>query len=351
MTDTIQHLVRQCDPQNLFSILVNSHLQALAAWGKTIPALDIKNVNAIIFCGMGGSAISGNLAINFLRDELRLPFIVNRSYSLPSWAGKETLVIASSYSGNTEETVAAFKEAHEKNCRIACITNGGILQELAENRGIPTFSLEAGLQPRYALYSSFFTLLKILESLGFIPAQSSCVDACVSLMKESAGIYQNGGPPWDIATKLRDSIVAVYSAEGINDAVGMRLKAQLNENSKALAFHAAMSEANHNEIVGWEGLKASGGKFSVVMLADPDYNPGLRMQIDAACEVMAKEVLPILQLHSTKKTHKERLIDMMYLSDWISYFLALIGGKNPARIDNIHRIKDFLKAHRGKENL
>ncbi len=350
MTDTIQHLIGRYDPDNLFSVLMNSPRQALTAWGREIPSIAEKNVQAIVFCGMGGSAISGNLAINFLRNELRLPFIVNRSYSIPSWAGEETLVIASSYSGNTEETIAAFKEAHEKGCRIVCITNGGELGALASKLGIPIFGLETGLQPRYALYSSFFTLLKILESLGFIPVQSSFVDACVSLMKESAGIYQNGGQAWDIAKKLGGSIVAVYSAEGINDAVGMRLKAQLNENSKALAFHAAMSEANHNEIVGWEGLQAGGG-FSVVMLADPDYNPGLRMQVEAAREVMESEGLSILQLQSTKKTHKERLIDMMYLSDWISYYMALIGGKDPARIDNIHRIKNFLKAHRGKENL
>lgn len=348
MQDAIQSLIGRHDPENLFSVLADSHRQVCNAWQKEIPRAKLDKIQTIIFCGMGGSAISGNLAINFLRDELCLPFLVNRSYSIPPWVGKDTLVIASSYSGNTEETVAAFKAAYEKGCRIVCIANGGELGELASKRGLPLLGLEPGLQPRYALYSSFFTLLKILESLQFIPSQSWFVDECISLMQESAGIYQKGGPALDIAGKLQGSMVAVYSAEGINDAVGMRLKAQLNENSKALAFHAAMSEANHNEIVGWEGLKESGGSFCVVMLPDERCSPGLLAQFDAAREVMEKEGIPVFQINSNKKSHKARLIDMMYLSDWISYYTALLGGKNPARIDNIHRIKDHLKKHRGK---
>lgn len=348
MQDTIRNLVNRYDPDNLFSVLVNSHQQVHNAWQKTISQINLGSIHAIVFCGMGGSAISGNLAINVLKDELRLPFMVNRGYSIPAWAGKNTLVIASSYSGNTEETVAAFKEAQGKGCRIVCITNGGELGELASKSEIQLWGLEEGLQPRYALYSSFFTLLKILESYKFIPPQSSFVDECVSLMREYAGIYQTGGPALNIAEKLCGSIVAVYSAEGVNDAVGMRLKAQLNENGKAVAFHAVMSEANHNEIVGWEGLKECGGTFSVVMLTDPSCNPGLVVQFDAARKVMEKEGISVFQIHSEKKNHKTRLIDMMYLSDWISYYIALLSGKNPASIDNIHSIKDHLRKHRGK---
>ncbi len=348
MDNTIQNLITRNDPENLFSVLVDSHRHVLNAWQKEIPYFDAEGVQGIVFCGMGGSAISGNLAINFLRDELRIPFYINRSYSIPRWAGENTLVIASSYSGNTEETISAFKEAHEKNCRTVCIANGGELGALASKWEAPLFGLEEGLPPRYALYSSFFTLLKILESCKFIPPQVSFVNNCASLLQERADVYCKGGFALDMAGKLSGSVVAVYSAERVNDAVGMRLKTQLNENSKSLAFHASMSEVNHNEIVGWEGLKECGGTFSVVMLTDPGLHPGLCAQFDAARGVIEKEGIPVFQVQSDKTDHKTRLVDMMYLSDWISYYLALIGGKNPATIDNIYRIKEYIRAHRGK---
>lgn len=346
MAQSIQALIDQFDSENLFSVLAESRVQAQNAWKREIPHIKTDApIHNILFCGMGGSAISGNFAINFLKDELSVPIIVNRGYSIPRWAGRNTLVIASSYSGNTEETIAAFNEARARNCNIVCITNGGALGALVSEQKIPTFALETGLQPRYALYSSFFTLLKIMESLKIIPEQSSCVEKCISIMKESAEIYKQGGIAFDLATKLCGSITVVYSAEGVNDAVGMRLKAQLNENSKAIAFHATMSEANHNEIVGWEALSDSESEFSIVMLEDEAYNQRLRLQFDAAKRVMEGAGLVSHRIESKKHTHKERLIDLVYLSDWISYYAALISRKDPATIENINKVKEHLKKH------
>jgi glucose/mannose-6-phosphate isomerase len=344
MDSAIQDLIIRHDPDNLFSILSNSYRQVEKAWGVDVSLpKGLAHVRHILFCGMGGSAISGNLALNFLRDELLIPFFVNRSYAIPAWAGKETLVIASSYSGNTEETLSAFEEARGRGCHIICIANGGELGKRASEAGVPCFSLVEGLQPRFALYSIFFTLLKILENLGIVPAQSGAVEEISLLLKNNAARYREGGKAFELAEKMMGGIIIAYSAEGITDAVGMRLKAQLNENSKAVSYHATIPEMNHNEIVAWESAREMSAKCSAVFILDEAYHPRLMKQYDAAMKVISQTGADVFELSSAKPNHKLRLFDLVYLSDWISYYLAILNNKNPGEIDNIHAVKKYLR--------
>ena len=261
MKQSIEELARKFDPEGLFRVLKLSHEQVMNAWARPVPV--VRNPGAIrniVMCGMGGSAISGDLARNYLAGEILVPFVVCRGYDLPPWAGKETLVVASSYSGNTEETLSVLGQAVRRGCVSVCITNGGKIGRLAEKEGLPVILLEEGFHPRYALYWSFFTLLKILQEMGFVPEQSTDVDLIADMMRVEGDNDSSGeGPSMAIAARLKGKLPLVYSAEGWTDAVGLRFKAQLNENSKVHAFHCPVPEMNHNEIIGWEGVPPGGG--------------------------------------------------------------------------------------------
>lgn len=347
MKDSIEQLVRAHDPDGLFSVLARSHEQVTRAWSRPVPAMKKSaDVRQVIMCGMGGSAISGDLAANFLAGELEVPFSVNRTYGLPASAGKDTLVIASSYSGNTEETLSSLDEALRRGCRAVCITNGGAMGALADGAGLPAFPLDRDLQPRYALYSSFFTLLKVLQSLGIIGDQSAWAARIAEMLEESAPRHGgDGSAAMEYARRLEGKLALVYSASGVTDGAGSRLKAQLNENAKVHAFHAALPEMNHNEIVGWEGAADSGAALAAVSIIDRDYHPRILARFGIFHALLRKIGVDILEFESTHSDRKMRLFDLVYLSDWISYCLALLRGRDPGEIEFIDHMKQELSRH------
>ncbi len=343
MKSTIKDMVAAHDPGNLFDVLVRSHEQVRRAWERPVtPSFSGKDIRQVIMCGMGGSAISGDLAVNFLAGELRIPFMVCRSYNIPAWAGSDTLVIVSSYSGDTEETLSAMEQAIARECRIVCITNGGKIGDRAGKEGIDIFPLDPGLQPRYALYSSFFTLLKLLQNLGLVPDQSRHAASIAGMLESRAAMLKEGGAPLGIADIIEDQMLLIHSAEGVTDAVGARFKAQLNENGKVHAFHAVLPEMNHNEIVGWEG--GIGVYTTAIFIVDESYSARIRERIDITSRIIEEQEVTIHTMRSDLADRKERLIDMVYFGDWISYYLALVQGKDPGEIDFIHRVKRHLSA-------
>jgi glucose/mannose-6-phosphate isomerase len=347
MKESIEQLVRAHDPDNLFSVLARSHEQATRAWARPVPSLTKPDeVRQVIMCGMGGSAISGDLAANFLAGELEVPFSVNRAYGLPASAGKGTLVIASSYSGNTEETLSSLEEALRRGCHAVCITNGGAMGTLAGSAGLPVFPLDRDLQPRYALYSSFFTLLKVLQSSGIIRDQSAWAERIAAMLEESAPRHGGeGSAALEYARRLQGKLALVHSAAGLTDGAGSRLKAQLNENAKVHAFHAALPEMNHNEIVGWEGAGDSGAALAAVSFLDRDYHPRILARFRIFHGLLRKIDVDILEIESVYPDRKMRLFDLVYLSDWISYCLALLRGRDPGEIEYIDHMKRELSRH------
>ena len=156
------------DTKKLYKILADSWEQAENAWKPIhLKGFDCGKINKIIITGLGGSAISGDILKNFLHNELDKPVIINRTYSIPAYADRNTLVVASSYSGNTEETISAFKSALEKGCSVIALTTGGEIEKLAVENNIHVVKLQKGFQPRYALYNSFFTLLRVMQDIEF----------------------------------------------------------------------------------------------------------------------------------------------------------------------------------------
>lgn len=341
----IKEYVAKYDPQNQFEVLRSSWTQIEYAENNSydLSLLNKKSFSNIIITGLGGSAISGDLLKNFLNEELSLPIAVNRNYNLPAFASEDTLVICSSYSGNTEETLSVLNQAIEKKCSIVLITTGGEAQMIAEKNRNPVIKLKAGYQPRYALGISFFTLLRLFEELKLISNHSEIINQIKLLWKSKAEEYtREENIPYTIANELIGFLPIIYSVADSTYSVGYRFKCQLNENSKVHAFHNEIPEMNHNEIIGWETYNEAKFPVKVVTILDVETHPQLVKRFEFLNEIFAKNKIDVINLSSSEKKIKVRILDLIYLCDWITYYLAVVRGYDPSEIDFIHQLKNRL---------
>ncbi len=334
--------LRRFDSRNLFSVIKDSWQQAENGWNTRFSLkIDTGNISNIIITGLGGSAISGDLMKNFLGSELKKSLIVNRNYTLPEFANENTLVIASSYSGNTEETISALNAAIKKRCQIIVLTTGGEAEKVACENGADVVYLQKGFQPRYALYNSFFTLLRVMHKLDFTSFSDADSAKIISMLKELGEEWSSeSGRAFKEALELKGVVPVIYSATDFNESAGRRFKGQLNENSKLHAWSAEFPEMNHNEIVGWETFKSQGVNYKIVSLYDEDMHPRVKKRFRVINNLLKNENIGILKINGERATFRERLIECVYLCDWISYYLALLNEKDPGEIDFIHHLKD-----------
>lgn len=341
----IKDLVNKNDPQNQFEVLVNTYQQIEYAWNNKfdVSSAANKKIYNIVIAGLGGSAISADLISNFLHADLALPITVVRNYNLPKFADENTLLICSTYSGNTEETNSVLEEGHKKACAVICITTGGKAGKFAAGKSIPVIHVKEGYQPRYALGVSFFTVLKVLQQLNLIEDQSEYVEKILHVWKEKGNEYsKENNIAFTYAEQLLGFVPLIYSAAELTNAVGYRFKSQLNENSKMHAFTGVLPEVNHNEIIGWETFSASQINAKLINIIDKDYHPQILKRFEITEQLVKKAGADVIYLESSYKEFKVRLMDLIYLCDWISYYAAVIRGKDPSEIDYIHYLKDKL---------
>jgi len=341
----LKEMINQYDPDNQFNVLIESFKQVEYAWNLKIDisSIDTKKIKNIVLSGLGGSAIGGDLLQNFLRYELKFPYAVNRNYELPLYANEETLVIASSYSGNTEETLSAAHEAIEKKCQVICITTGGKLLDFANKHKFPLGILQKGFQPRFALWVNFFTLLNIIQTLKLVPEQNDNVKKIIDLFKRKGIEFsQSKNEALSLAENLVGYIPLVYAVSEYTSALGTRLKGQFNENSKLHAFFGLLPELDHNEILGWDTFNPNQINLKLINIIDEDYHPQVKKRYEITSEVIKKTGCEIINLQSREGSWKERLVDLIYLGDWISYYLAVIRKIDPTTIDNINYLKERL---------
>ena len=340
----IQDLKKMHDSNNQFKVLVDSFEQIENAWKTNLDLNEetgdgIKN---ILVAGMGGSAISADLLNCFLAEELILPLRTCRGYSLPKYLDESSLVIISSYSGNTEEAISCFNAAISRGCRIIAVSTGGEIRSLALEKKIPWISLQEGFQPRFALGVSFFTMLKILQELKFIPAQDDIVHKTISLWKQKGKEYaKTDNLAFKIAEELVGFIPVIYSSTEF-EAVGYRLKCQFNENSKLHAFHNVLPELNHNEIVGWETFQEKQFYTKIIVIIDDKYHPQIKKRFGITKELAQRSNVEVITLSSSEKILKVRIMDLIYMGDWITYYLSILRGFDPSEIDYIVELKKSL---------
>lgn len=339
----LSEMISKHDPANQFKVLTDSYQQIEYAWGNEfdLSSINQSKIKNIILTGLGGSAIGGELIQNFFRTELKYPYTINRNYELPVYANEETFVLASSYSGNTEETISALNQAIERKCQIICVTTGGKIEEIAKKHNIPCGKLLKGYQPRFALWINFFTLLKTLHSLKLVPDQSKNVRQTIELLKRKGEEYsKHENEALNLAENLLGYVPLIYAVSDYTSAVGTRLKGQFNENSKQHSFFGYLPELNHNEILGWEGYKST-MNYKLINILDDDYHPQVKKRFELTSEMIRKVGCEVVNLKSSQSNAKLRLVDLIYLGDWVSYYYALMRGYDPTTIDSIN----YLKAH------
>lgn len=269
---------------------------------------------------------------------------MNRNYDIPRYVGKQTLVIASSYSGNTEETLAAYQQAQERGARILVISTGGKLTESAGAAGWPVIRIPGGLSPRAALGYSFVPLLVALERFGLIPDQRAALAEMVAVLKRQREIYGRScpigqNPAKALAMQLVNRIPVVIGWHGRQGMAAYRWKCQVNENGKAPAFWNVFPELNHNETVGWTVPDALLNQLYVILLRDNQEAPRQARRIDVTKEMVSKKAAGTWEFRAEGESQVARLFSLIYPGDFTSAYLALLYGMDPTPITAIDHLK------------
>jgi glucose/mannose-6-phosphate isomerase len=347
----MNELIKLHDPKGMRNLILNFPQQAAEAVviGEAAKIkLNVSKVKNIVITGLGGSAIGGDLLRAYLADKCNVPVIVNRHYYFPEYVGKDTLVIVSSYSGNTEETVSAYKDAIKRKALIFCITSGGEVEKIAKKYKHPYIKIPGGLPPRAALGYSFFPTLIALSKLGFIKNQSIEIKETLTLLKTLSVRYSNHDASDNLAVilanRLQGKLPLIYSGADKFDTVNTRWRGQITENSKTLAFGHVFPELNHNEIVGWEVLKDLMKNIHVVILRDKEDYKRIQLRMDVSKGIIGGLADGITEVYSEGKSLLARTFSLLYLADWLSFYLAILNGVDPSPVKKI----DFLKEELGK---
>jgi glucose/mannose-6-phosphate isomerase len=314
-----------------------------AGLDRTLGALG-NDLGSLLVCGMGGSAIGGDLAAAALGDRLTKPMATVRGYQLPSWASPRSLVLCASYSGETEETLACYEAAGALGAVRVAVTTGGTLADAAREEGVPVIPLPAGLQPRAAVAYMTVSALEVAALADVGQGLRTEVDAAAAGLAERA---REWGPDADsdslakrVAQRINGTCVCVYGA-GPTAPVASRWKTQFNENAKVPAFAAELPEADHNEIVGWQNA-SSFGSFLAVFLTDADQHPRVRRRVELTASLIEDEAAGTLALESVGSNPLERVLSLVLLGDLVSVYLAVLRDIDPTPVDVIQRLKAAL---------
>jgi glucose/mannose-6-phosphate isomerase len=300
----------------------------------------------LIVAGMGGSSVGGRLASGALGPRLRRPLALAMGYDIPAWIGAETLVLCSSYSGSTEETLATYDAAKAAGAPRIVATTGGPLAERAREDGVPVVPLPGGFQPRVAVGYSLVTALEAAALCGAAPSLRDEVEGAAALAAELA---REWGPDGDedgeakrIARALHGTI-AVITGAGLTASVAYRWKCQINENAEIPAFASKLPEHDHNEIVGWGGAER---RLSAVFLEDPEGDERAARRIEVTAELAGEGAAVVERVVAQGETRLERLVSLVLLGDLVSLYLAVLRGADPVNIRAIDTLKERLAAAR-----
>jgi len=346
--------IRAVDPDNMYNRIfdlpeqMKDALEISQKW-KVIPDefSDIKN---IVVIGMGGSAIAGDLIRTLYASELMIPFNIIRNYELPEYVDDESLVIASSYSGNTEETLSAFNDALERKAMIAAVSTGGILKDVCEINQIPLVTIPSGMQPRAALGYSFIPVLVFLEKIGLLKNVVNDIEKMIAHLSITREIYIEDNPlnknqAKQLAEKVHGKMLIIYSGPTLTDTVAVRWKGQICENSKNMAFANHYAEFNHNELVGWaDTLKSQKNNLIVFQLRDRNDHPQIIKRMNIVKDIIEEYGIEVIDIQSKGESKLERMFYLIQLGDFVSYYLAILNNVDPTPVDVITKLKKMLSS-------
>jgi glucose/mannose-6-phosphate isomerase len=344
----------EIDREGMLAHAVNLPRACADAWelaGRTYPQLGLpasfKQVQRIVVVGMGGSAIGGDLLAALVADECPCPIFVQRGYDLPAFvSGPETLVVGASHSGNTEETLSAFSQAHERNASLLALTTNGELARLAHDWGVPALLYDYDSQPRAALGYSFVSLLSLLCHLGFVSDKAGDLAEAVSVMRDwqaeiGPDVPVARNPAKRLAGQLLERLPVVYGA-GLMEPVARRWKTQFNENAKVWSFFEGMPELNHNAVVGYEMSEKIRERAVVIFLRSRYDSPRMQARWRITRQMLLHEGVGNDQVRARGESRLAQMLSAIHFGDLVSVYLALASGIDPTPVVPIAYLKEQL---------
>jgi glucose/mannose-6-phosphate isomerase len=304
-----------------------------ALWRIESARLEPADAAGVMVCGMGGSAIGGDLAAAALGDRLTRPLLTVRGYELPSWATPEWTVLCSSYSGNTEETLACFAAAEALGARRIVASTGGQLVDGAREAGLPVVGLPGIFQPRAAVAYMFAVAAEVAALAGAGPRLRTEIDAAAAFLEAESDALQTRAA--EIAAQLEGTFPVVYGAD-LTSPAARRWKTQVNENAKLPSFFSELPEADHNELCGWAVPEA---RLAAVFLEDRDQHPRERRRFELTAAAVAADGASTVRIETAGETRVARLLWATMLGDLVSLELARARGVDPLPVEAIERFK------------
>ena len=308
-----------------------------ALWRVSSAAIDPIESTGLVVCGMGGSAIGGDLAAAALGERAGRPIEVVRAYGVPPWTSPERAIFCSSYSGDTEETIACYAAAEAVGAKRIVATTGGKLAELARADGVPVIGMPAGLQPRAAVGYTFAIAAEVAALVGAAPAIRTEIDSSAAHLEAATESLLELAA--ELAARIGGSVPLIYGCD-LTSRVAYRWKCQINENAKRPAFDHELPEMDHNEIVGWAG--GPDRVHTAILLEDRDQHPRERQRFELTAELIADPAHDVIRLETEGETRTERLLWSVMLGDLLSLELAARAGVDPTPVEVIESLKDRL---------
>ena len=344
MLDDLKY-IHEKDAQDALGVVAKQWQQLLHPFDvPPLEHLQTKPIHDVVLAGMGGSA----LAADILRvcPGLTHSFEVVRDYNIPHYVGVDTLFVASSYSGNTEETISALHEAEAKGARIVVVAAGGKLQEIADAKNYPFFKIPSGFQPRMAVYYNYAALTQLMESCGLIAKGS------VEELRKTANWLKTHYEGWNptvpakqntakqIAQEIMGKSAVVYAGPELGPAA-YKWKINFNENAKNVAWCNELPEFNHNEFLGWTSHPTH-KPYAVIDLRSNLYSPQVTKRFEVSARLLSGRRPEPIVVTAQGTTQLEQLFWTIYLGDFVSIYLALLNGINPSPVDLIEKLKKEL---------
>jgi len=337
------------DPANMFGAIwdfPDNLTHAVELGNKIILNNEYKNIQSIVVAGMGGSAIGGDVLSVLEKDHLSLPVVVSRSYDIPNWVNESTLVICSSYSGNTEETLTALEVALEKNAQICGITTGGTLANKLNELGKDIVLIPSGLQPRAALAYSFVPMGIMLQKMGILDFSiHTWLTSTIESLNTARELYSKDSdenPIYELAQQIVNRLPIIYADTSTLGIAAVRLKGQICENANMLAYHNELPEFNHNEIVGWENNQEINESCFVLWLTDDADHPRVKHRQRITQNILNEAGIDQYVIEMTGNSFQERFLHSVHYGDWLSYWCAILHGTDPSPVEKISRLKEEL---------
>jgi glucose/mannose-6-phosphate isomerase len=351
MTVDFVALRAHLDATDMLGRIIGFPAQMEAAWkigsefAPRAEALRAKSFERVVVCGMGGSAIGGDLARSFLGERAKLPVLSCRDYLLPANLARGALVIVSSYSGNTGETLSAYETALAHAAATVAITSGGELAQRCLRDHVPVCTIPGGMPPRSAIGYSLFPMLHVLRAAGVAEFDDREYHEALGVARERCEAYgpaRHDNAAIELARDLHRRTAFVYAAPGLLEGVARRWACQINENAKTLAHFAFFPELNHNEIVGWEVGEHVMSTAMIISLEDRDDHPMTRRHADVGLSLMSPYAAKVERIETPSGGRLTRMLSMMLLGDFTSVYLAYLNDVDPTPVNKIDALKKQL---------